>query len=381
MNASFRPVFKMNSKVHPLVAVLVLLLTFVAIGVWMWGTGEAKNIGGPAGLQLDADGHLYIQVQNQLIEHDADGAFLKQHDLSRLGAERILGAVAFFSNGDVLLRRGPDPRTLGQNIRAYQRMTNEQSLAPETPDSGLFRCDLEAATCARFGPAGIDFKAAHNIYIDWRFDDVYITDTTRHLLRKYSAAGDAIAEPVAGFKFPNHLLMHENNLYIANTNFHQIRMLAANRASFGEELGSFDVRPPAAVSAGQIWPSHLARVDDEWWVNNMRSDMNDGGIYIFDNEWHFDRTVALPGNADPIALLPFGKEVLISDWNNDVIYRVSRQGELLRDFASPGLEQVLLEAQAKRGQFMAYSYAGVGLFLFVLAGLLFSAMRSKDSNR
>ena len=89
----------MNSKVHPLLAVLVIFLTFVAIGVWMWGTGEAKNIGGPAGLRTDANGHLYVQVQNQLIEHDADGAFLEQHDLSSLGVERLLGAVAFFSDG------------------------------------------------------------------------------------------------------------------------------------------------------------------------------------------------------------------------------------------------------------------------------------------
>lgn len=370
----------MDSKVHPLLATLVIVLTFVAIGVWMWGTGEAKNIGGPAGLRTGPNGHLYIQIQNQLIEHDANGTFLERHDLSRLGVEQLLGAVAFFSDGDILLRRGPDPRTLTQNIRAFQRKTNDQSLVPETPDTGLYRCDLATATCELFGSSGIDFKAAHNIFIDWQSDDVYITDTTRHLLRKYSADGEVLAEPASGFKFPNHLLMHDRQLYIANTNFHQVRVVAPGDASFGDELDSFDVRPLTAIRAGQVWPSHIARVGEEWWVNNMRTDMNEGGIYIFDNEWQFDRQVDLPGNADPIALLSFGEDVLISDWNNDRIYRVSRKGELLRDFSSTGLEQVLVDARAQRGQFMAYSYAGIGLFLMVLGGLLFSAVRGKDSN-
>jgi hypothetical protein len=367
----------MNSNVHPLVAALVILLALAAIGVWMWGTGQAKEIGGPAGLQTDPDGHLYLQIQNQLLEHDADGTFIKRHDLANLGVEYSLGAVAFFSDGDILLRRGPDPRTFTQNVRAYQRKTNQQSLSPETPDAGLYRCNLESADCERFGP-GIDFKAAYNVYIDWQNDDVYITDTTRHLLRKYSVDGESLAEPVNGFKFPNHLLMHDRQIYIANTNHHQVRKVEAGNASFGNELGAFDVRPPAAITAGQVWPSHIARVGDEWWVNNMRNGMNEGGIYIFNNDWRFDRIVSLPDDADPIALLAFGGEVLITDWNNDRIYRVSPAGKLLRDFSSPGLQQVLAESGAKRGQYMIFSYSGIALFLFVIAGLLFSAARQNE---
>ena len=329
---------------------------------------------------MNADGHLFIQVQNQLIEHDANGVFLKRHDLSSIGVERLLGAVAFFANGDVLLRRGPDARTLTQNIRALQRQTNEQSLTPETPDTGLYRCDLTSATCDRFGSTGIDFKAAHNIYIDWRNDDVYISDTTRHLLRKYSAEGEVLGGPAGGFKFPNHILMYDEELYVANTNFHQVRKVATATASFGEELDSFDVRPPAALSAKQVWPSHIARVGEEWWVNNMRADMNEGGIYVFDSNWRFDRTVALPGNADPIALLPFNDEVLISDWKNDRIYRLSPSGKLLGDFASAGLDQVLADSRAQRAQFMTYSYSGVGLFLLVIAGLFLTAARGRQED-
>ncbi len=370
---------EMNSKVHPLVVVLVILLTIVAIAVWIWGTGEAKKIGGPAELRTNPDGHLFIQIQNQLLEHNADGVFLDQHDLAELGAETILGTIAFFSDGDILLRRGPDPRTLSDNIRAYQRRTNERSLIPQSPDTGLYRCDLETTACEAFGSEGIDFKAAYSIFVDWRTDEVYIADTTRHLLRKYSADGEALTEPVAGFKFPNQLLIHEGQLFVANTNYHQIRIVDPRTGSFGEELDAISVVPGVGTAAGQTWPSHIARVGEGWWVNNMRTGMNEGGIYIFDDDWRFDRKVILPPDADPISLLSYRGEVLISDWNNDRIYRVSSRGETLTDFASPGLEQVLVESRKKRLQFEMYSYLGIALFVLVLVGLFVRALAASMS--
>ncbi|MGB5626980.1 MAG: hypothetical protein WBM61_14695, partial [Woeseiaceae bacterium] len=259
----------MNFKVHPLIATLVIVLTILALGVWVWGSGEAKKIGGPAELRMGPNGHLYIQIHNQLLEHDADGVFLRQHDLGKIGVELVMGAIAFFSNGDILIRRGPDPRSLSDNVRAYQRRSNARSLAPLSAESGLFRCDLEATTCERFGSTGIDFKAAHSIFIDWQTDEVYITDTTRHVLRKYSADGEELSEPVTGFKFPNQLLMQDGQLYVADTNHHQVRILDSRPQSFGKLLKVIDVVPPDASRAGQTWPSHFARVGDEWWVNNM----------------------------------------------------------------------------------------------------------------
>jgi len=375
-----KPTRDMNSKVHPLVVALVILLTFTTIGVWTWGSNEAKKIGGPAELRSDPDGHLYIQIQDQLLEHDADGAFLTRHDLAELGIETILGTIAFFSNGDVLLRRGPDPRSLFDNIRAFQRRTNKQSLEPEAPDSGLHRCDLTTKNCERFGSDGIDFKAAYSIFIDWRTDDVFIADTTRHLLRKYSASGEPLAAPVAGFKFPNQLLLHEGRLVVANTNYHQIRIVNPRTESFGEQLDAVDAVPDAAAAEGQRWPSHIARVGEEWWVNNMRTGMNEGGIYIFDDNWRYDRRVTLPPDADPISLLPFRGEVLVSDWNNDKVYRISSNGEPLADFISPGLEQVLTEARMTRRQFMTYGYTGIALFGLLIVGLLVRGLAAGMSN-
>ena len=371
----------MNFKVHPLIATLVIVLTILALGVWVWGSGEAKKIGGPAELRMGPNGHLYIQIHNQLLEHDADGVFLRQHDLGKIGVEFVMGAIAFFSNGDILIRRGPDPRSLSDNVRAYQRRSNARSLAPLSAESGLFRCDLEATTCERFGSTGIDFKAAHSIFIDWQTDEVYITDTTRHVLRKYSADGEELSEPVTGFKFPNQLLMQDGQLYVADTNHHQVRILDSRPQSFGKLLKVIDVVPPDASRAGQTWPSHFARVGDEWWVNNMTAAMDDGGIYVFDDIWRYSHKIALPRRADPISLIAFNGEILASDWNNDRIHRIAPNGNPLVDFASSGLDQVLAEARTSRRQFEMVSYSGIFLFAFVTAALLVWALAVNMSGR
>jgi len=372
----------MNSNVHPLVVALVLVLTAIAIATWMWGSGAAANIGGPSELKLDPRGHAYVQIQDKLVEHDANGQYVKTHRLGDMGVDLFLGGFDFFSNGDILLRRGPDPRSSADNFRAFQRKTNEQSIEPESPDSGLFRCELDTKHCTRFGQTGFDFKAAHGIVIDRKTDEVYISDTTRHLLRKYSSDGVELAGPISGFKFPNQILIFDEKLYVADTNHHEVRVVDPLTESFGDELARKNVIPEAATAARQTWPSHFIRVGDRWWVNNMRTGMNQGGIYLFDDNWRLIRKLILPDGADPIALLVFGDEVWISDWYNDKVRRFSTAGEPLADLNSTGLDDILEHARTERWKYEAISYSGIALILLVLGGLAVRGLAvgmSKDS--
>ena len=124
-----------DKNVHPAAAALVISVVVLAIGGWLWCSHEAKRYGGPAGLAVDPSGHLYIQVQNTLLEHDVDGRFIARHDLATLGVGTLLGDVAFFSNGDVLLRRGEDTRSMLDTVRAYLRQTNRRDIASAAPDT------------------------------------------------------------------------------------------------------------------------------------------------------------------------------------------------------------------------------------------------------
>lgn len=373
----------MNSEVHPAVVAVVLFLTAVALGVWMWGSGAAAGIGGPAELRTGPDGHHYVQIRHYLVEHDEDGDFVATHDLDSIGVELFLGSYAFFSNGDVLLRRGPDPRSFADNLRAFQRRTNLSSISPETADSGLFRCDLDARLCERFGDPGVDFKAAHGIFIDRATDEVYVSDTTRHVLRKYSAGGDQVAVTGEAFRFPNELTLHDGRLYVADTNHHVVRIMAAESGSYGDLVDSIDVVPGEAALAGQRWPSHFVRVGDGWWVNNMETGMDLGGLYVFDDDWNYVRRISLPGNADPISMLALDDEVWVSDWNNDIVRRFTHDGKPLSALESAGLEDILARSRIERREYTLYGYGGVALLIFVLLALLvraFAVGMNRDSN-
>ncbi len=367
----------MNTDVHPAVAALVLATTVLALALWVWASGVAASIGGPSGLKADPRGHRFVQIQSFLVEHDADGKYVKTHDLGELGVEVLLGGFAFFSNGDILLRRGSDPRSFMDNIRAYQRKTNRNTIVPDEPGSGLIRCNLETMTCDRFGE--FDFKATYSVFIDWQTDDVYVSDTTRHLLRKYAWDGIELAAPFGGFRFPNHLMLDDTTLLVADTNHHVIRRLESQSSQFAEDIERIDVIPAIARAAGQIWPSDFGQVGDQWWVNNMQSGMNRGGLYVFDSDWNFVHRIELPAGVDPISILPAGDEVWVSDWNNDVVRRFSAAGESLPDLESAGLENILALAHQKRLTYTVLSYAGIALLVVMLLGLLLRAALSNRS--
>ncbi len=364
----------MNTEVHPAIAAGILVMTVMSVALWAWASGTASSYGGPAELRMAPNGHAYVQIQNYLVEHDESGGWVQTHDLSELGVELFLGSFAFFANGDLLLRLGPDSRSFMDNFRAYKRETNQNSVVPEGPDSGLFRCSLTSMDCERFGEAGTDFKAAFGVYIDWHTDDVYFSDTTRHLLRKFSADGIEQAVSEESFKFPNQLMLRDGQLLVADTNHHVVHVVQPGVLDFGTSIERKSVVPAAARNAQQTWPSHFARVGDTWWVNNMMTGMNNGGVYVFDSDWTYQRRLELPGGADPIAILPVGDEVWVSDWNNDVVHRLSSEGSPLPNLNSAGLESILEESRGQRFFYTVLSFTGVVLVAFMFLGLVLRAV-------
>lgn len=241
----------MDTKVHPFIVALTFLVLFAGIGLWTWGSGRAAEIGGPAHLLRAPTGNIFVQVNNQLLEHDATGRFVERHDLSLLGVDQVIGALGFFSDGDLLLRRGPVPGL--------------------ESDARLDRCDLRGLTCTPFGSFTIDAQETFGLHIDWLTDDVFLTDTARHLLHRFDDTGRAIGEPIDGFRFPNHVLLHDDRLYIADTNRQRVTVVSADSAEFGMQLDAIDVVGRDAERTGRRWPTALERMSNgSWWVSTLR---------------------------------------------------------------------------------------------------------------
>ncbi len=353
----------MDKNVHPAAAALVISLCVLAIGGWLWCSHEAKRYGGPAGLAVDPDGHLYIQIQNHLVEHDANGHFVARHDLATLGVETLLGDFAFFSNGDILLRRGEDTRSLLDTVRAYLRQTNQRSIESTAPNTGLARCQLRTGECQTFGSSAIDFASAFSLYIDLDTDDVYVSDSSRHVVRKYTSDGRPLGEPVGGFRFPNQLALHDGELLVADTNHHRIRFIRPDTNQFGQQTRIAAVAPPEAVANYQHWTRGFLRVGDRWWVNNMQNGMNFGGIYEFDADWRFVRQIPLPAEADPISMIAFGDSILVTDWYGDRVHQLTVAGDARSDFDSEGLREIIGHSREQRSFFMVCAWSVLALAL------------------
>ena len=189
------------------------------------------------------------------------------------------------------------------------------------------------------------------------------------MLRKYSSDGVELAPPVGGFRFPNDLLLYDGRLLVADTNNHVIRSVKAESAAFAESIDRKDVVPRVAKSAGQRWPSRFARVGEHWWVNNMQTNMDQGAIYVFDNDWQYMQRVELPTDADPISILAVDGAVWVSDWNNDVVRTFSPSGEARAHLESKGLETILTASREERRRYTIFSYGAIALIVLLFLGL------------
>lgn len=358
-----------NLNPYQIIAILVFFIGIIFL--WNWANSRALDHMGPVHLHKNGKGALFIQVKNDLIEYDTDGNFVAQHDLTTLGLEKLLGDFAFFNNGDILLAKRQDLPGIDENLSAYKRETNKRPVESGNSGDGLFRCSLQDLTCERFGNKTLDFGRAFHLYISPEDESVYVADSSRHSLRKYSQDGTELASRVTGFKFPNQLLVENKKLYIADTNHHSIHVVKADTDNFAQTIEMNNVIHPEARESGKIWPSSLARVGTHWWVNNMGTGMAFGSVDIYDDNWEFKKSLNLPEKADPVSILEFNDQILISDFNLHRIYQFDRDGEVLRDFHSPELEQVL-SGQLKKHRFYKKIQIGViALFIIcVLIGIL-----------
>ena len=166
------------------------------------------------------------------------------------------------------------------------------------------------------------------------------------------------------------LFSTRTNSSLPDTNHHRVAIVDPNTQAFGTELGAADVVPATAKRSRQTWPSDLARIGDSWWINNMRSSMRDGGVYVFDDSWEFQFRLPLPGGADPIDIRKFNDEVLISDWKNDRVYRFTPNGEDLGTFSSVGFDTLVAESAQARLKYYLFAYVGVGMIVILMIGLL-----------
>lgn len=341
----------MNQEIKVGTVLWVLLLFFCLLFAKFWVSSASKSIMTYSYLHQHPDGSHFIKLNDQLFGFDIKGQFNKVIDLSKFKVqEHNASDFAFFSNGDLLVRRQSKDKNVIENLQRYFRFTNPTEKISSESDDGLFRCHIFTSECVGFTNKNLNLNEAFSLAIDWTTDRVFVADTSRHTITMFSSDGKEL-DSAKNFKFPNQIDVSENKLYVADTNHHRIIALDISSDHLGELQEVIDIRIQESRKSGEIWPSAFMLLANERWVINNKNDMKDGGVYIFDEAGEFIKKLLLPINADPFALLKMGKFILISDFSQDRIYRYTLDGELQDDFNSPLMQNKLRELAEHRAHY------------------------------
>jgi hypothetical protein len=171
----------MNQEINPVIALLIVIIFASLLGGKFWAHSESINERGYSYMHTHPDGSVYIQLHNQLFALTEQGELKKQIDLDNFGVNPDMPTdFAFFSNGDLLLRRNVNPGGLLHNIQRYLRLTNTRSEYSTDDQKGLFRCRVETEQCWPFSDQALNLEDAFALAIDWQTDRVFISDASRH---------------------------------------------------------------------------------------------------------------------------------------------------------------------------------------------------------
>lgn len=338
----------MNQEVKASTVLLILAIFGGFLAAKFWAVGESKSIKVFSYMHKHPDGSSFIKLNDRLFGFDNNGEPIKTINLSDLGVrEGNASDFAFFSNGDLLVRRQSKNKNFIENLQRFFRFANPTEYISQNSQDGLYRCDLKASTCQAFTEQPLNLNEAFALAIDWQTDRVFVADSSRHQIYMYSSQGKEL-DRRDGFLFPNQLEVAEYTLYIADTNHHRLIGLDIGHNSFGEVREEFDTRTPKSRLQSEVWPAAFLLRSNQRWVINKDNAMNYGGVYIFDTQGKFLSKLTLPDKADPFALMSIGNEIVLSDYSQDRIYRFSQKGAFLGNFISPVFKPIQDELSSRR---------------------------------
>ena len=378
----------MNKNVNPLLTFAIIAIFGSLFWLKFHFYGKALDVPKATYLKETVDKTLYIRLGEQLYHYNADGQFIQLIKLKKLGITGKKGDFDFFSNGDLLINSDEFQRSLIENLSAFARLKNTNTVPP-TLGKGLLRCNLKQFQCQLFNGSIPTLQGTYFIHIDRQTDEVYLADTTRHAIRKLSPEGELLAELKTGLKFPNQVYLETTKkgkkLWVVDTNHHAMKALKANTKDFGKLIETHKT----TLDGEWVWPSAFAKLGNTWAIQIADHAMANGKIALFNQDWKQYTTLHLPLNADPVSSVFIANKLIITDGNNYTLYQFDAYGTRLPDFANDetasGIRSILTANKAQDKQYRQWSsgilYFGIGLFALFFVYALKKSQEDQEEYR
>lgn len=394
----------MSTEIKPRLAAIVLALFLIPLGAKFYLSGQqAQYIVGNYYLTDARDNTLLLQIDKHLI-HAGPATGMSRELKPEAPGFSARSQIAVFSNGDTLLRLGDWDTSVGLYLnmadfssspessvqQSLDEMASSRSADISTQGSRLARCKLESGECLPFHSQEHKYQHNYNLRIHPRDDSVFITEGLVHKISHYTPSGELISEYSKDLRYPKRIeLDADGSLYFANTNRHRIERLSTAAVirdgvsynTFGSAAGSIAVGPEVTGDSTYQFPMTVKFFANQWWVINMDNGMRRGRLFRFAQDGSFIGPWDLPHYAQPLDLLEFQGQLLISDASTGVIHRVDASGEALPDLGFAQATNVALPMHEKMQSLDRINSMMSWWITLVVIGLIVTALRLAAKNR
>lgn len=367
----------MDKEINPLSAAIVIIAALAIAAAYAWYTSEMNAIRGPGPMAVDNQGALYVATSAAILKFDNHGKLKQELSLDKIGIQQLAGDIAVFSNGDVLLSAARGHMNFFQRLLPPPMLDD---IEQESDDTDLLRCNLQTTECRKFTDLGIRYSRAFRLEIDPQTDEVYLADTDRHLIRKFSRDGKQLASHDKGWWFPNGLKLYQGRLYVSNLGSGSFKVLDPASMQIAEH-GESGIKPSFEDTANykSFGPIHVTRAGEEWWSIWFSQVRGTYFIKGFSDDWKSKRTLVFPGGAMPNTLVNYRDGILLSDPEHFKVYRYNFQGQRLdKDFSPESLTEHIRGLREQQQAWRTRGYMTMaGLGLVVVLGFVYAFATGK----
>lgn len=326
-----------------------LALLLILLGAFL-AQRPAPTPSGPSAIAATDNGHLYLLVDEQLLQHDRAGVPEKAIPLADLGLTRPT-ALLLPAPGNTLLLRA--------------RALDTPQAAP-----ALWRCQPEQGACERlpggYSEARIDALVRHPLS-----GDLILADAAGGTLLRLSSEGERVARAERQLPENPVLRLDTGLLMINSASAPAVSVYRIEPGAFGRQIDELLLLAPVAIDAGQTRVLDFLQQDGNWWASLRNPDTGSTGTYLFDGQWNYLREIDRDAGTGAARLVRWNRKVLLSSPQRSVIQRFNTSGDKEAPFTSPLLENAI-ESERRWQRLLARAW-GLALLLCATALILGAA--------
>ena len=339
------------------VGILIVVASVFSLGTYLWANNGIVNLESPRFFKK-IESSLAVFFDNNIYLFDTSYNIIQTIDLDSISIHSH-GDFDFFSNCDLLVYHKEYEESFIENLLTYFRAKKTNQSTPVGSD-GFYRCRVLQNYCERIGRELPAINSSFRVSIDKRTNEIYLTDTARFKLYKLDEFGNAIESYENQLKFPNEVFLDNDQVVIANTNFHEVQIRSMDKLSQVESKHETD------YDNGYRWPAHLAKVGDNWWVVVADNAMRDGRVFQFTNNWSEIGELFLEGMTDPGDLIYFNERVFVVGWTNFDIGIFDKNGVKQDSLLDVEFLHLLKHQKLRAEKLSSTKTIGLSIFILVL---------------